>query len=435
MPGSADLATQPAGAKGARPPSQGPRLDALAIAQLTGGVRLVSADAEAQLARFADPALLHSGKINLISLEAVQHRLGDRWLQKREQVFDFAEKVLERAIGVHGVYLRVSDTDYFVIQPDLGRFAGQASCLRLLREILIHFLGEADPAATGILTVTKISRGRLEAQPIDVSAAEGAVARGETDDSEEANRLAAFDLEQAPRARLNRWTPFIAADGRQLRISATLEPIYELKGFTRIAFRMIRRVIVVSTGEELTPREVRALSSIDILRADLATITRGIDRLEADGGEQQLSLVVPLSFSSLSSQRGRTELTTPLKAAGAHVKLGVVCEILDIEGVPAGAMLSATSLVRPFSLLVAGHVEGPGPKSFARLAGAGLQALSFECPQGLGEAEFQGWASTTVTAAKKVTRSVLVYRAQSAQRAGVLASFGATHVSLAAGHQ
>jgi hypothetical protein len=405
------------------------------MAQLAGGVRLVSADAEAQLARFADPGLLHSGKVNLISLEAVQHRLGDRWIQKREQVFAFAEKVLERAVGLGGVYLRISDTDFFVIQPDLGRFAGQAACLRQLREILIHFLGDADPAATGVLQVTKISRGRLEAQPIDVAAAESALGRDEAADSEEATRLAAFDLERAPPARLNRWTPFTSADGRQLRISATLEPIYELKAFTRIGFRMIRRVIVVATGEELTPRHVSALASIDILRADLATITRGIDRLEADGGEQQLSLVVPLSFSSLSSQRGRTELTTPLKEAGAHVKLGVVCEILDIEGVPAGAMLSATSLVRPLSLLVVGHVESPGPKSFARLAGAGLQALSFECPQGLGEAEFQGWAAATVTAAKKITRSVLVYGAESAQRAGVLASFGATHASLAVGHQ
>ena len=34
-------------------------------------------------------------------------------------------------------------------------------------------------------------------------------------------------------------------------------------------------------------------------------------------------------------------------------------------------------------------------------------------------------------AAKKVARSVLVYRAESAQRAGALASLGATHVSLA----
>jgi hypothetical protein len=99
--------------------------------------------------------------------------------------------------------------------------------------------------------------------------------------------------------------------------------------------------------------------------------------------------------------------------------------------VPAGALLSAASLVRPFSLLVVGHLEAPTPKSFARLSGANLQALSFECPQGLGDGEFIGWASATVAAAKKVTRSILVYGAPSAQRAGVLASFGATHVSLA----
>src|SRR6185312_1312192 len=180
-----------------------------------------------------------------------------------------------------------------------------------------------------------------------------------------------------------RWTPFVASDGRQLRISATLEPVYELKGFTRIGFRMIRRVIVIGTGEELSARQVSALSSNDILRADLATFTRGIDRLRVDGGERQLSLIVPLSFSSLSSQRGRAELVAPLKEAGGLVKLGVICEILDIEGVPAGALLSAAALVRPFSLLVVGHLEAPSAKSFARLSGAHLQALSFECPQNL----------------------------------------------------
>jgi hypothetical protein len=51
----------------------------------------------------------------------------------------------------------------------------------------------------------------------------------------------------------------------------------------------------------------------------------------------------------------------------------------------------------------------------------------------MGDAEFMGWASTTVAAAKKVAKSILVYRADSAQRAGLLASFGATHVSLLAG--
>src|SRR5436853_6255177 len=98
------------------------------MAQLVGGVRLVSSDAEAQLARFADPLLLHSGKANLVSLEAVQRKLGDRWNQRKDQVFAFAEKVLQRQLGASGVYLRISDTDFFVLHPQLGRYAGQAAC-------------------------------------------------------------------------------------------------------------------------------------------------------------------------------------------------------------------------------------------------------------------------------------------------------------------
>ena len=430
MAGTADLAPESAGATGARPSSQDARLDALAMAQLAGGVRLVSADAESQLARFSDPVLLHSGKVNLISLEAVQKRLAGRWSQRKDQVFSFAEKVLQRSLGESGVYVRVSDSDFFIIHPDRSSFAGRAACLRYLREILTHFLGDDSDAVGGVLQVTRIGKGRLEAEHVDAIGAEQALARGDGDETEEAQRLAGFDLERAPKAKVNRWTPFVASDGRQLRISATLEPVYELKGFTRIGFRMIRRVIVVMTGEELSPRQVAALSSVDILRADLATITRGIDRLHADGGEQQLSLVVPVSFSSLASHRGRAELVAPLKQAGSLVRLGVVCEILDIEGVPAGALLAATSPVRPYSLLVVGNVENASASSFARLARAGLQALSFECPQGLGDAEFMGWASTTVTAAKKVAKSVMVYRASSPQRASILASYGATHVSL-----
>jgi hypothetical protein len=251
-------------------------------------------------------------------------------------------------------------------------------------------------------------------------------------------RLAAFQEEEgdATSRLVNRWTPFVAADGRTLRISASLEPIYELKGFTRIGFRMIRRVIVVSTGEELTPQQVSGLATADLLRADLATITRGIDRLKADGGdERMLSLIVPVSYSSLSSQRGRAELVEPVREAANLVKLGVICEVHDVEGVPQSALLAVTGLVRRLSLLVVGHLEAPTPGAIGRLAGAGFQALSFECPRvGGGDAEFQGWAGSTVSAARKIAKSVLVYRAGSMARAGALASLGATHVSVDAAH-
>jgi len=402
--------------------------------------------------RFSDPQLMAAGKVNLISVEAVQSRFANRWQLRKDQVFAFAERVLERGVGPTGFYLRVSDTDFFIVHPDLGRLAGQSACLRYLREILTHFLGDAHMADAGVLQVSRISKGRLEAQPVDAAKADAAEASAEAgtartgqaapqagsvagsgfDDDIEAVQLP--PTKAAPAAspsRLNQWTPFVANDGRQLRISATLEPVYELKGFTRIGFRMIRRVIVVATGEELTNQQAAALSAGDLLKADLATITRGIDRLKGEGGgEQQLSLIVPISFSSLSSQRGRTELTAPLKEAGGLVKLGVICEILDIEGVPGGALLAATSLVRPFSLLVVGRLAEPAPSSIARLAGAGLQALSFECPKGLADGEFLGWAHSTVVPARKIARSVLVYGAGTPQRAGALISFGASHVSL-----
>lgn len=228
--------------------------------------------------------------------------------------------------------------------------------------------------------------------------------------------------------------PFVTADGRQLRVSATLDPVFEAKGFNRIGFRLIRRVMSVRyNGEdELTPQQVTQLSTAELLRVDLSTIARGIGRLDAEQG-QQLSLVVPISYTSLASMKGRTELIAQLKAAGGLVKLGVICEILDVDGVPPSVLLSVASLVKPFALLVVGCVADTAPKSILRLDGSGLQAISFACPPDLGEQEFQAWAAASVLTARKIAKSVLVYGAGTPARAGILSALGASHVSVGAG--
>jgi len=390
-------------------------------------VRLVSAGVEDSLERFSDLALLAAGKVNVISLEAVEARFGARWALRQDQVYDFANRVLERGVGDRGFVMRVSPTDFFIVQPDLGRVAGQAACLRYLREVLNHFLGESGMAGVGVRQVTKITGGRLEAAAIDERALSEAAAEGDD-----------LDIATAPsppsapaKTTVDKWTPFVAADGRQIRVTATLEPVYELKAFKRIGFRMIRRVIVVRTDEELSPQQVATLSTADLLRVDLATIARGVDRLRAESAsEQQLSLIVPVSFTSLSSVKGRAEFVKQLAEAGTLVRLGVICEVSDVDGVPASALLAVTSLLRPFALLVVGSITNTVPAAIVRLEGAGLQALAFECPVGLGDAEFIGWATMAIHAAKRVARSVMVYRAASAKRAGILASLGASHASV-----
>jgi len=395
--------------------------------------RMVDAGLEAALERFSDRTLLAAGKVNLICLQAVEKRFGVRWALRQDQVIGFAERLIQRGVGPRGLILKVSSTDLLIVQPDLGRVAAQAVCLRYLREILLHFLGDAHLADDGVMQVTRIAPGVIDAKVVDVTAPEfteaaAALAAPPAD----ADAAPAEGQPAAPRPSVDRWSPFVAVDGRQLRVSATLEPVYELKGFTRIGFRLIRRVIATRTETVLTAAEIGELSASDRLRIDLATIARGLDRLIADGpGARQLSLIIPLSYASLSSVRGRAELIQPLQEAERHVSCGVICEICDIEGVPSGALYTAVALIKPFALLVAGRLMNAAPSAVGRLSGAGLRALSVECPKGLADSEFVAWAAKTLRGAKRAARSVMVYGVESGRRAGELGLLGATHVSLA----
>jgi hypothetical protein len=397
----------------------------------------VAAGLEASLERFNDRTLLAAGKVNLISLDAVQKRLGARWPLRQDQVYGFAERVLERGVGPRGLYVRASATDFLIVQPDTGRLAGQAACLRYLREIFNHFLGDAHLAAEGVLQVTRIATGAVEARQIDLAAAaELADADPPAEDAgaeaaAPAPRKAARTLQGPPRQIVDQWSPFVSSDGRKLRVSTQLEPVYELKGFTRIGFRMIRRVILCHNNEVLSAAQVANLSAADLLKVDLATVARGIDRLQAEGSEQEhLSLIIPLSYASLSSSRGRSQLIQPLRDAGKLVKCGVICEICDVEGVPSGALHAAVAMIKPFALLVEGRLTTAASPLVGRLKGAGLRALSIECPASLDDSEFSDWAGRTIRKAKRVARSVMVYCVGSERRAGELALMGATHVSL-----
>jgi hypothetical protein len=177
---------------------------------------------------------------------------------------------------------------------------------------------------------------------------------------------------------------------------------------------------------------IARLSRADVLRIDLATVARGMDRLRAGGEAEQPSLVVPVSYVSLSNQATRAQIATILREAGNLVRRGVICEVTDIEGVPQSALLSSVSLIRPFCLFVVGRLHATPPTSMTvgQLKGAGLQALSAAMPPAMDDAQLLDWGKVTIDAAKRVARSVLVYGLESPRQAGIAALLGATHASL-----
>ncbi len=61
---------------------------------------------------------------------------------------------------------------------------------------------------------------------------------------------------------------------------------------------------------------------------------------------------------------------------------------------------------------------------------ASVRITSVEAPQSLGDAAFLRWMKTTIEAARRVARSMLLYRVGSHRHAALAAQLGVTHASL-----
>ncbi len=384
--------------------------------------RFSSEDLGSLLERFQASGMLDEGRINLIGLDAIAERLGDRWEARREQIYQHVDRSLAKHLESGGFFQRVSPTDYLVVQPELGKFGGQASCMLYLRDLLGHFLGGAAPEALDVLEVTGLSGGRIFAAEIDAAHALDA-ARTEP----RVTLPEATDLPQA-------WNPFVAADGRTLRVSCTLEPVFELKNFTQIGFRIARRVLAMPSETELSAQDLRNLTTADVERVDLATIARGVSRLRSEqGNAKQPTLFLPVSYTTLSSQRGRGPLIARFKEATAGVEKGVVCEICDIEGVPGSALAGVTVLIKPFCLIVVGKLRDAPTRTPEDLRDVRLQGVAFEAGHHPTEhSDFMHWAERTITSARRVTRSVVIHGLSKPEYLALAGLAGASHASLSA---
>jgi len=394
----------------------------------TAITRLASADAQQALERIQASSLLGEGRVCLMSLDAIRERLGLRWDARRDRIYDHAQQSLRRSLGPHCFFLRVSETDFLVAQPGVGRVAGQAACLNCLRDVLTYFLGEALLADIVVHEVTSLADGQIGARTLDPEAVE-AEAQTLPQVSEKALQPAAAASVMSS----DRWTPFVAHDGQRLRASCQLEPVLQLKTYGRIGYRLRRRILSLPSETPLSRADQQKLTSADIERIDFATLARGLNRLEQEGGgDRQPSLILPVSFTTLSSKRGRATLAEFFRAAQESVQRGLICEVCDIEGVPPSTMLAVTSLMRPFCLFLIGHLSTAPTNGLAALKDAGLQGVSIERPPGLGsDAAFDAFAKSLTAAAKPVVRAVMIYGLAGPRQAAIASLHGASHASFA----
>ena len=378
------------------------------------------------LDRFQDPSLLAEGRVSVLAVDAIRDRLGLRWELRRDLVYDHVQEAVERRLGPTAVSVRVAETLFAVIQPDADRTTAQALCLRCLRDIHHHFLGHAEAADLTLHEVSRIAPDGLYGERIDLEAV--AVAEAELPETIVIRRPPAAKQPAKP---VDQWTPFVAADGRMVRASCTLEPLIHLTNSTCIGYRLGRRVIELPSETPLSRAEQQNLSRADIARIDYATLARGLDRLASEGGEEQSpTLVIPVSFVTLSNQRTREVFVRLLEGAKSQVRHGLICEVCDLDGVPAGALLATIALIKPFCVRVVGSITDIQAPSSRTLKDVGLHGVSAECPRNLGDAEFIAWLKEVHRSSQLVSHTVFACRVEGMRRAAIASLAGMSHATL-----
>lgn len=386
-----------------------------------GPARIASQDLRSALERFQESPTVREGRACLIGLEAVRTALGPRWPGRREQVYQHVERTLAARAGGLGWFGRVSEDEFLVIRPDLSPCGVQAACLGLARDLLGYFLGDAAPDEVDVREVVDLRADVLSTRKLDAAAV---LREAEKEAREKASRQ---EIWFNP----DYWSPFVATDGREIRVSSRLEPLFELRGYTQIGHRMVRKVSDVRTGAVMGEADLRRLPRADIERIDLATIARGVSRARSEAGGRQPTLMLPVSYVTVSGARGRALIVEFLKEAARFVDKGLICELLDVEGVPSSALLQAVALVRPFCMLSVGRLAAPPTGPLPGLRDVGLAGLSFECLNAPDDhAAFTVWVEGRIAHVLKVTRSAVVHGAPNASYAALAGIAGATHASL-----
>ncbi|MCF8503527.1 MAG: hypothetical protein K9G59_01320 [Caulobacter sp.] len=335
--------------------------------------RLNAADIAAMLERFGGHDLMARGAVNIISLAAIRDTAGDRWPRKQPDVWAYAERKLAEHLTYQDLAQRVGDTDYLIAMTSEEGVAAQAVALKVLEEVLLHFLGVAEPRDMSVRAVTALKDGEVSCAPLDP------VFILQTRASEVVAPKS-VDRPEVDPAELRKRNPFSfqAGTGIPLRIDFAVEDLRSLKHGITAALRIAPTVTEIPTGRVIPARLFAKLSDADLLKIDQATLdfaTLFLPRVDRPG---QPALIVPVSFRTMATSKGRTILINCAGAAAGRVKASVMLELVDIDrGAPLARLIEVVGLLKSVCRGVFARVQ-PGRDATAPLQGVRLMGVTLD---------------------------------------------------------
>ena len=336
--------------------------------------RLNAADVSALLERFGGHDLMARGAVNIISLAAIRDRSGDRWSRKRPDVWAYVERKLAEHLTYQDLAQRVGETDYLIAMTSEEGVAAQAVALKVLEEVLMHFLGAAEPRDMAVRAVTDLRDGEVSCAPLDP------VFILQTRARLEAEPQAPVERPLVDPAELRKRNPysFQAATGTALRIDFAIEDMQSLKHGVTAALRIEPTVTEAMTGRVIPSRTFGKLSDADLMTIDQATLNFAALFLPKVDGQGQPALIVPASFRTMSTRKGRELLISCAGVAPGRVKASMMIELVDIDrGAPLARLIEVVGLLKAICRGVFARVQ-PAKDSMAPVEGVRLMGVTLD---------------------------------------------------------
>ncbi|MDO9335019.1 MAG: hypothetical protein Q7T61_01335 [Caulobacter sp.] len=335
--------------------------------------RIAAADVAAVLERVAGAELAARGGITVISVQAVRDKVGDRWERNRASVWAYVQRRMAEHLQPGDLFQRIGDTDFLIAMTSEHGAAAQAVALRILEEVLTHFLGEAKPSQLKIRTVVDVTAEELRCVELDPRIV--AVARRTEDTPDSPHRLGIDPREEARRNPVS----FVTASGARLRVDFALEHLISLRHQVTAALRLEPTVTDEASGRVFLARQLVKLSDDELEQIDQATIDYGALFLPADQDRVRTPLILPASFRTMMARKGRGMLIAAAGQAPDLARTGLLVELNDVDrGTPPGRLIEVVGLLRTLTrgVFVRGGLarDALEPLRGARLAGVTMDA-------------------------------------------------------------
>lgn len=318
-----------------------------------------------------DPA--QAGSIHLMGLESLRERLGGRWKAVADRVHLLTARLLEGYLSPQDTWFRHGGEAYVVVFAHLGPEQARLICAKVVEELQVMLLGEADTATITVRTAVHEIGSEVMLVPASLKQMLDAVSDRMARESAVASNT--LDHPTGPHAH-----PADKAGPPEMRY----RPVWDVK--QQVVSVYIARPCRLRAGR--TP--VWGYHGLDdpedpqqILAMDLHLIRAAVDEaLELYENRFRFFLSVPVHFESLAVLGRRRELVAMLQSIPVHMRSFMTYHLYGVPaGVPTGRLAEMVGTLRPYGRTVMVVVD-PNSNDLPTLAAAGARVACVLLPPG-----------------------------------------------------